>query len=237
MLRSPVPGVKVLTPVQLTFQAMAASRAFLQRPEGGAKYGSHGGLLMAHAQAKQAPLVQSERLVEEDYTSTILKLRESEELGTKQQTSCSTHRNCPGCRNPLEHLTPKERDMIAIMESGLSVEDGKVTVQYPCRPCLESLENNYGQARAVQSSLEAGLKASGRHKAFTREIEKALTEGTFSLVTRREIRERLRANAICGPLQGQATLPCGTQTENRSQQLLNKCALQAFGERVYDATT
>ena len=79
------------------------------------------------------------------------------------------------------------------MEAGVKVEDGKVSVRYSWLPQVAKLRENFGQAMAIQSSVEAGLVKSGRHTAFTEEMEKALSQGTFSRVTRKELEERRRS--------------------------------------------
>jgi hypothetical protein len=106
---------------------------------------------------------------------------------------CRDHKDCTRCRNWIEHLTPEERDTVTEMEKGMSVRDGIVMVKYPWIPDnLAKLRNNEFQARKVQSNVEKSLITKGRHGAFTKEMEKALEQGTFSRVPQHEIVERGR---------------------------------------------
>ena len=70
------------------------------------------------------------------------------------------------------------------------MENGETFVQYPWLRCVSQLQDNSCQARAVQSRIEASLRGKGQLEVFNAEMEKALTEGKFSLVPRKELQAR-----------------------------------------------
>ena len=104
---------------------------------------------------------------------------ESEELGARPPPTCTSHRDCQGCRNSLEHLSPREREARARLEAGVQVQGGLVNVKYSYLPCMTRLRDNSGQARAVQTNVEKSLQSKGRLEDFNREMEKALMRGPF----------------------------------------------------------
>ena len=181
--------------LHLSAEALTVSRALLVKPEGGLEFP---GLTTAHiCTGPQGPDPGDLGQVLEDgaVAPQLPNFWEGEELGAAPRAGCSKHRDCQDCRNSLEHLSPREREALALLDSGITVKDGVIRVRYPFLPCVTRMRDNIGQARAVQGSVEKSLIAKGLLGQFNGEMEKAFRQGTFSLVSQGELAERRQSGA------------------------------------------
>ena len=189
VLRGSSPGLDLPPTPALLPEAQAASQASLHRPSGARDFC---GLISLQSQTFRKDISSSPTTPPSD-EDKLPNFWEAEELGARPPPQCASHRNCSDCEETLEHLSPREREAVARMEAGVTVKEGVTTVQYPWRPCVSRLEDNKYQARAVQTSIEASLRAKGRLEEFNQEMEKALTEGKFGLITPQELEARKKS--------------------------------------------
>jgi hypothetical protein len=177
ILRGSTTGLDLPAAPQLTPAAFSASRASLHPPPDGSTL---------------IPLSVGHISLEPSLTP-LPPFWEAEELGARPRPQCPAHQNCHGCKYALEHLSTREREVVARMEAGITVKEGRVSVSYPWLPCVSRLKDNSLQARAIQTSVEKSLIKRGLHKKFNEEMEKALEQGTFSKVSRQELDNRRRS--------------------------------------------
>ena len=187
VLRGSHPNIPLWPSQQLSPEAMSASQAFFNLPAGGREFpGLHS--FSSHNTAMLPVLMQ-----EDTSEKKLPPFWESEELGARPPPSCNSHRDCRGCQNSLNHLSPREREAGAWLEAGVQVQEGQVNVRYAYLPCVARLRDNSGQARAVQTSVEKSLQSKGRLEEFNKEMEKALLKGTFSLVQEKDLHARRKS--------------------------------------------
>jgi hypothetical protein len=169
--------------------ARAAALASLMAPAGGQD------LTLLAAQAGMAP-AQIDRIISALPSGTLPPFWECEVIGTRPRATCRLHKDCSSCREAAEDRSLEEDAVVERMDGGMAVTNGKVTVEYPWIPeNLAKLQDNYHQARAVQSSVEAGLIKKGRFGAFTGEMIKAFNQGTFTRVPRPVLAARRASGA------------------------------------------
>ena len=181
VLRGTAPSLLLPPGPQLYPEAMAAAQSSLKWPPGAVVFPGLHNFASLHISSHHRDTTEQPNFWE------------SEELGAGPRPQCGEHRDCQGCRTALEYLSPREREVLARLDSGIKVEKGVTTVSYPWLSCVSRLRDNSGQATAVQSSVERSLLAKGQHTAFTEEMEKALARGAFSIVSPKELEERRRS--------------------------------------------
>ena len=126
--------------------------------------GSHPSLFLTTVPPlTEAALVASRATQHQPQRGQAFQGLEGEKLGTTP--SCRDHAACSKCRIALDHLSPREREVAAQMDSGMTAEEGVIKVQYPWLPTVLRLQDNIAQAKIIQSSIS--LVAKGLHEAFT----------------------------------------------------------------------
>ena len=105
---------------------------------------------------------------------------EAEDLGCSPAKQCSSCKTCTNCRFRGENLSPMEAEVVRRVETDMFLDksEQRIKVNYPWKAEAYSQVPNYGQAVAIQASIERRLVKEGLLSAYAEEMDKALEAGS-----------------------------------------------------------
>jgi hypothetical protein len=110
-----------------------------------------------------------------------------QELTTNPPPLCQSCKGCPTCRHRRVHMSEKEQETLDRVEKSMTLKDGRLQVEYPFKPCVEKLRNNYRQVEKTQSRIEARSIRDGTYGAVQEEMLRAEKAGAIRKLRQEEM--------------------------------------------------
>ena len=88
-------------------------------------------------------------------------------------------------------MTAKEQAELVLIEEGIhfNQEEGVVKFEYPIVGNINKLEDNWGQAMAIEKKVEERLERHGELDAYNDEMRGYLERGTFREISPEELKD------------------------------------------------
>jgi hypothetical protein len=115
----------------------------------------------------------------------------AEAMGTEVPHRCPACKNCKECPSSgcMDSLTFKENAEYEVILSKLRLDVGrkKWAAGYPFNTMVESLIDNYNQARGLMSTMKARLLKKGRLDEFNRQFQDNVDRGVIKPIPKEEV--------------------------------------------------